>query len=54
MTLAKHNTVDPRENDRKERAMMKMGSKLLLDSLRVRHPRIIRVLQGKQGLELED
>lgn len=38
--------------DRQHRLMMELGSKLLLDTLTVRHPRIVRLLQAKNEVEL--
>lgn len=42
------------DRDRANRTMMRMGSKRLLDTLQVRHPRIVRLLQVKHGIELKD
>lgn len=39
------------DRDRQHRMMMQMGSQRLLDSLVVHHPRIVRVLREKQGID---
>ena len=39
------------DRDRQHRIMMQMGSQRLLDSLVVKHPRIVRLLREKQGID---
>lgn len=46
MTLAKNPEVGLLDRDRVHRTMMQQGSKLLLDTLVVRHPKIIKHLRS--------
>lgn len=39
------------DRDRQHRLSMQMGSQRLLDSLVVHHPRIVRLLQAKHGID---
>lgn len=41
------------DRDRQHRLSMQMGSQRLLDSLVVHHPRIIRLLQAKHGITID-
>jgi hypothetical protein len=41
------------DRDRANRLMMYHGSKLLLDTLIVRHPRIVRMLQTKHSVVVD-
>lgn len=57
MTLAKNPEVGLLDRDRVHRLMMQQGSKLLLDTLVVRHPKIIkhlRSLPNAQEVEKDD
>lgn len=53
MTEAKDPTVGLLDRDRTHRLMMSQGSQRLLDSLVVHHPRIVRLLQAKQGIDTD-
>lgn len=54
MTEAKNPEVGLLDRDRAHRIMMQQGSKQLLDRLTVLHPRIVRLLQAKQGIGARD
>lgn len=41
------------DRDRQHRLSMQMGSQRLLDSLVVHHPRIVRLLQAKHGIDID-
>ena len=41
------------DRDRQHRLSMQVGSQRLLDSLVVHHPRIVRLLQEKQGISTD-
>lgn len=41
------------DRDRQHRLSMQMGSQRLLDSLVVHHPRIVRLLQAKHGIDTD-
>ena len=54
MTEAKNPEVGLLDRDRVQRMMMTQGSKSLLRNLTERHPRIVRLLQEKNGVVLND
>lgn len=54
MTEAKNPEVGLLDRDRVQRMMMTKGSKDLLRSLTTYHPRIVRLLQEKNGVVLND
>lgn len=54
MTEAKNPEVGLLDRDRVQRTMMINGSKLLLKGLTTHHPRIVRLLQEKNGVVLND
>lgn len=53
MTEAKNPEVGLLDRDRAHRIMMQLGSKQLLERLTLFHPRIVRLLQERQGIEAE-
>lgn len=54
MTEARNPEVGLLDRDRAQRIMMTQGSKSLLHNLTEKHPRIVRLLQEKNGVVLND
>lgn len=54
MTEARNPEVGLLDRDRAHRLMMIQGSKSLLHNLKTWHPKIVRLLQEKNGVVLDD
>ena len=53
MTQPKSPDVGLLDRDRAHRIMMQLSSQQLLERLTLYHPRIVRLLQERQGIEAE-